>query len=153
MASQTCTSLRCTGQCPVHRLVQQRTHCSRELGRAPWLKITGLSSGAPNYPVSQQLPSQQSVARSADNTWPGLTITWSHRTVWCAPDSVWCAKWTKGSTVDFARKGKRSGTIHVRCVNRQKARITYQMEIQRLLAALGLLKGPLGVWSSTPSLH
>jgi hypothetical protein len=41
----------------------------------------------------------------------------------------------------------------VRCANGQKARIVYQMEIQRLLAALGLYKGPLGAWSSTPSLH
>jgi hypothetical protein len=69
----------------VHRLVQQRTHCSRELARAPWLKITRLSGGAPDYLVSQQLPSQRSAARPADDTWLGTTVTWPHRTVRCAP--------------------------------------------------------------------
>jgi hypothetical protein len=54
----------------VHRLVQQRTRCSRELVRVPWLKITGLSGGAPDCPVGQQRPSQRSAARSADDTWP-----------------------------------------------------------------------------------
>jgi hypothetical protein len=104
--------------CPVHRLVQQRTRCSRELVRVPWLKIIGLSSGTPDFSVSQQLPSQRSAARSADDTWPGPTVTWSHRTVRCAPDSVWCAKGTKGSTVGFARRGKKSGTVHVRWCTR-----------------------------------
>jgi hypothetical protein len=49
-------------------------------------------------------------SESAGDTWPGPTVTWSHRTVWCAPDSVRCAKGTEGSTVGFARKGRRSGT-------------------------------------------
>jgi hypothetical protein len=41
----------------------------------------------------------------------------------------------------------------VRCAHGQKTRIAYQMELQRLLAAFGLLKRLLGTWSSTPSLH
>jgi hypothetical protein len=30
-----------------------------------------------------------------------------------APDSVLCAKGTEGSTIGFAREGKKSGTVHV----------------------------------------
>jgi hypothetical protein len=113
-SSQTCTSLRCTEQCPVHRLVQQRTRCSRESARASWLKITGLSGDAPDCLVSQQRPRQRSAVRSAGDAWPEPTVTKPHRTVRCAPDSVRCAKGTEGSTVGFARKGMKSGTIHVR---------------------------------------
>jgi hypothetical protein len=40
-----------TGQCPMHRLVQQQTCCSRE---SMWLKFTGLFGGAPDCPVSHQ---------------------------------------------------------------------------------------------------
>jgi hypothetical protein len=69
----------------VHRLVQQRTRCSRESVRAPWLKITGLSGGAPNYPMSQQRPCQRSAARSAGDAWLEPTVTKPHRTVSGAP--------------------------------------------------------------------
>jgi hypothetical protein len=65
-------------------------------------------------------------------------VTRPHWTVRCASDIVRCAKGTKGLMVGFAKKGKKSCTVHVRYANRQKARIAYQMEIQRLLAALGL---------------
>jgi hypothetical protein len=59
-----------------------------------------------------------------------------------APDTVQCAKRTEGATVSFARKGRRSGTgqatVHVWCATRQKARIAFQMKLQRLLGPLGL---------------
>jgi hypothetical protein len=42
--------------CLVHMLVQQRSHYSRELARATWLKITRLPGGAPDCPVSHQRP-------------------------------------------------------------------------------------------------
>jgi hypothetical protein len=38
----------------------------------------------------------------------------------------------------------------VRCATRQKARIAFLLGLQRLLAALGLQKGPLGAWRSQP---
>jgi hypothetical protein len=96
------------------RLAQRRTHCSRESPRTRWLKFTGPSGGAPDYPVSQQRSRQRSAARSADDTWPEPTVTRSHRTIRCAPYSVRCAKGTEGSMVGFAREGKKSGTVHVR---------------------------------------
>ena len=112
--SQTCTSLRCTGHCPMHRLVQQRTRCSRELARAPWLKITGQSGGAPDYPMSHQRPTPTVGYAINRRHVAEPTVTRPHRSIRCALDSVRCAKGTKGSTVGFARKGRRSDTVHVR---------------------------------------
>jgi hypothetical protein len=61
----------------------------------------------PDCPVSQQRPRQRSAAWSAGNAWPEPTVTKLHQT-------VWCAQGTKGSTIGFSRKGKKSTTIHVR---------------------------------------
>jgi hypothetical protein len=84
-SSQTCTSLRCIRQCPMHRLVKQQTCYSRESATAPWLKITGLSGGAPDCLVSQQRLRQRSTTRSAGDAWPEPTVTRPHRTVSGAP--------------------------------------------------------------------
>jgi hypothetical protein len=72
------------------------------------------------------------------DVWPEAMVTRPHWT-------VRYAKGTEGSTVGFAKEGNKSCTcscpvVHrtVRCANGQKARISYQMEFQRLLAALGL---------------
>jgi hypothetical protein len=139
--------------CPVHRLVQQQTCCSREIIEGAATKIHQTVRCAPDCPVSQQRSRQRSAARLSGDTWPEPMVTRPYLTVQCAPDCVRCAKGTEGSTVGFTRKGKKSGTVHVRCTNLQKARIAYQMEIQRLLAALGLEKGHLGAWITTPNLH
>jgi hypothetical protein len=79
---------------------------------------------------------QRSAAQSARNAWPTPTVTRLHRTLRCAKGAV-------ATTVGFARKGRR--TVHylvvhriVQCAHGQKATIAYQMELQRLLAALGL---------------
>jgi hypothetical protein len=48
--NKSCTSLRCTGQCPVPRLAQWWTRCSRESPRTPWPKFTRLS-GEPTAPA------------------------------------------------------------------------------------------------------
>jgi hypothetical protein len=108
----------CTRQCSVPRLLGWRTRCSREIAEGAVAKIHWTVRCAPDCPVSQQRPCQRSTAWSADDTWPGPTVTWSHRTVQYAPDSVRCAKWTTGTTVVFARKGKRSDTVHVRWCTR-----------------------------------
>jgi hypothetical protein len=53
---------------------------------------------------------QWSAAQSAGDAWPAPTVGWAHRTVRCAPDCVRCTNWTRGSTVDCARLGRRSST-------------------------------------------
>jgi hypothetical protein len=100
----------------MHRTVRclgwprRRTLRSREFTEGAAAKIYRTVRCAPDCPVSQRRPRQRSAAQSADDAWPGPTISWSHRTVRCAPDSVRCAKGTEGATVGFARKGRRSGT-------------------------------------------
>jgi hypothetical protein len=69
----------------------------------------------------------------------------------------------ESATVVCAKLGKRSTpkcysgcpVVHrtVLCTTRQKARITFLVGLQRLLASLGLLKGPLGAWRSNSSIH
>jgi hypothetical protein len=142
--SRTCTSLRCTGLSGVHRTVpgahtgSATNSLLSEIAEGAAAKIHRTIRCAPDCPVSQQRPRQRSAARSTGDAWPEPTVTRPHRTILCALNIIRCAKGTEGSTVGFAREGKKSGTVHVRCANRQKARIAYQMEIQRLLAALGL---------------
>jgi hypothetical protein len=140
--------------------VVHRTVSGAQAGLATNSSLSGKSNGAvakihrtvrcaPECPVSQSCLRQQSTAQSAGDAWPAPTAGWSHRTVWCAPGSVRCTKGTDGPTVGFARKGSRlstgqtlfmSGVVHqtIRCATRQKARIAFQLELQRLLAALGL---------------
>jgi hypothetical protein len=107
----------CTRQCPVHTLVQQQTRCSREIAEGAATKIhrtvqwrTGLSGEltAPTPTVGSAICGRH-VARAN-----GHQVAMFR----CAPDSVRCAKWTKGSTVVFARKGKESSTVHVRWCTR-----------------------------------
>jgi hypothetical protein len=110
-SSQTCTSLWCTGHCPVPRQAHRQTRCSRESPRTPQLKFTGL--------FGEPIASKPTVgcaigAQSMGNAWPEPTVTRQHRTVRCAPDSVRFAKWTEGSTVSFTKEGKKSCTVHVR---------------------------------------
>jgi hypothetical protein len=128
----------CTGQCPVHRLVQQRTCCSREITEGAAAKIHRTVRCAPDCLVSQQRQRQRSAARSAGDAWPEPTVTRRHQTVSGVP---------RGPRAQRLACQRRKEIRHyscpmvhrtVRCANRQKARIAYEMEIQRLLAALGL---------------
>jgi hypothetical protein len=93
---------------------------------------------APDCPVSQLRPRQRSTAQSAGDAWPAPTVTRPHQT-------VRCAKGAMAAMVGFARKGRRSRTVHcsvvhrtVWCAHGQKATIALQMQLQRLLAASGL---------------
>jgi uncharacterized protein (DUF2147 family) len=81
-------------------------------------------SGEPATPA----PTVGSVisAQSAGDAWPAPTITRPHRTV------------RVEATVKFAKEGKKLCIVHVRCAHGQKTTIAYQMELQRLLAVLGL---------------
>jgi hypothetical protein len=99
-----------TGQCPVHRLVEQQTGCSREFAEGATAKIHWTVWCAPDCPVSQRRPSPTVDCVINGRHVAKPTVTWSHQTVRCALDSVRCAKGTEGPTVGFARKGRRSGT-------------------------------------------
>jgi hypothetical protein len=111
--------------------------------KTSWLKITGPSGGAPNCPVSQRSP-----ARSTGNTWPsqrsdGRTgLSGVHRTVSGAPTDP---KIQRSASLEKERDRtldcySSCPVVHrtVRCTTRKKARIAFQIDLQRLLAALGL---------------
>jgi hypothetical protein len=66
---------------------------------------------ASDCPVSQPCPRQQTVARSAGDTWSSPMVGRSHWTVRCATRVV-------AATVGFARKGRKSCTIHCPVVHR-----------------------------------
>jgi hypothetical protein len=115
------------------------------LGKSPRtlrLKFIGLSGGSLDCPVSQSRPSQRSPAQSAGDAWPAPTIGWAHRTVSGAPTGPE-AQWSVVPNMerDHAPDCYSScPVVHgtVRCTTRQKARIAFQVDLQRLLAALGL---------------
>jgi hypothetical protein len=85
----------------VLRLAQRRTRCSQESPRSLRLKFTGLSSKPTTL-----APTVGSVidTQSTGDAWPEPTVTRPHRT-------VRCAKWTEGTTVGFAKEGKKSCTV------------------------------------------
>jgi hypothetical protein len=88
------------GQPPVNRPLSGKIGGVR-------LYFTRLFGGAPDCPVSQQPPAQQSAAQSAGDAWPAPTVGRGHQTVRCAPDSVWCTNCHESATVIYARKGNR----------------------------------------------
>jgi hypothetical protein len=99
---------------------------------------TGLSDGAPDCPVSHRRPRSMVDCAINERHVAKPTVEWSHRTVWCAPDSVRCANGSEDSMVGFARKGKRSGTGQELFMSDGAPRIAFQVDLQRLLAALRL---------------
>jgi hypothetical protein len=139
----------CIGQCPVPRLAWRRTRRSREKAQAPQLKITRLS-GESMVPTTNGRQRNQRATRGPRQRSVGHTrLSSVHRTM----SSVHCTV----SGVPMEPKVQRSGApdkegdrapdsycscpvVHrtVRCATRQKARIAFQLELQRLLAALGL---------------
>jgi hypothetical protein len=103
---------------------------------------------ASDYPVSQQRPRQRSTARSTHNQQAtcgqsqrslGRTrLSGVRRTLSSVP---------RGHNYDDRLRQTRKEIVHcscpmvhrtIRCAHGQKTRIAYQMELQRLLTALGL---------------
>jgi hypothetical protein len=133
----------------VPRLARRRTCRSREKAKAPWLKFTGLSS-EPTAPTTNGRqrnlratcgPRQRSVGHIGLS---GVhrTVSGVHRTVSGAPTEP---KVQRSGVPD--KEGDQAPdnycsclVVHrtVRCATRQKARIAFQLDLQRLLAALGL---------------
>jgi hypothetical protein len=85
---------------------------SRETFNGVRLKITGLSGGAPDCPVSQRStgPTVGHAIRARCVGAP--TVGRGHRTVRCAPNSVWCANCRNYAMVGCAILGRRSAPDH-----------------------------------------
>jgi hypothetical protein len=120
----------------------RRTRCSREKLGTMRLKFTG-PSGEPAV-LAPTVGSAIS-AEAAGDAWPVPTVTRPHRTVRCTTRAGGC-------NGRLRQRRKEITTVHcpvghqtVRCAHGQKATIAYQMELQRLLAALGLYERELGL--------
>jgi hypothetical protein len=111
------------------------------------LKITGLSSGAPDCPVSQRSPAQRSALQSSRDTWSrqqsvghtGLSDV--HQTVSGAPTDP---EDQRSAILHMERNqapdmNSSFPVVHriVRCTTRQKARFAFQVGLQPLQAAFG----------------
>jgi hypothetical protein len=81
---------------------------------------------ASDCPVSQLRPRQRLVAHSAGDAWTSPMVTRLHQTVRCSTSVV-------AATIGFTRKGRKACTVIVRWCT-----MAFQMELQRLLASLGL---------------
>jgi hypothetical protein len=135
----------CIGQCPVLRLAPSsnrplsgKTKRDTAIIHRTVRWATGLS-GEPTVPiptVGSAISGRHVDFDNSQNVAPDCPVR--HRTVRCAMSVV-------AAAVGFARKGRKLRTIHcpvvhrtVRCAHGQKATMTFQMELQRLLADLGL---------------
>jgi hypothetical protein len=121
--------------CPVPKLARRRTRRSREKAKAPRLKITGLS-GESTAPAANGRQRNQRATRGPRQRSVG------HTGLSGAPTEP---KVQRSGAPD--KEGDRTPdsycscpVVHrtVRCANRQKARIVFQLDLRRLLAALGL---------------
>jgi hypothetical protein len=136
------TVLWCTGYCPVPRLARRRTHRSREKAKAPRLKIIELS-GEPTTPAANGRQRNQGTTRGPHQRLVGHTgLSDVHRIVSGAPTGPKVQQ-----SVAPYKEGDQAPdrycscpVVHrtVRCATRQKERIAFQLDLQRLLAALGL---------------
>jgi hypothetical protein len=75
----------CTGQCPVPQPGSAANWPLSGIGGATWLKITGLSGGAPDCPMSLQRPRPSTSATNSSLLRKGeSTAAKNHRNVrWC----------------------------------------------------------------------
>jgi hypothetical protein len=137
-SSWTCARLRCTGLSGVHRTVSGAQAGSLGEQVALGKNSARHDYNSPDCPMSQPCPRQRSAEQSAGDAWTSPTVTRQHQIVRCATSVV-------ATMVGFTRKGRKSRNVPcpvghrtVRCAHGQKATMAFQMELQRLLAALGL---------------
>jgi hypothetical protein len=122
----------------VRLAIHRQTRRSREVINGERLKITELSGGAPDCPVSQRSAEPMvgqgfRVRRVAETT-----VTLGHWTVRCAPDSVRCSNGSESSTVGFAKQGKKSAPDSVRwCTGLSSALGDRRQELSSWIALNG----------------
>jgi hypothetical protein len=137
-SSQTCTSLRCTGLSGVHRTVSGAQANAPDEHAALWKTLrahvynlsdclvrTGLSGVPATRPAKGRPRDQRGIHGPAN----GQMVT---------PDCPVCHMargWQRSASP--GKEGNRA-LFTVRCAHGQKATMAFQMELQRLLAPLGL---------------
>jgi hypothetical protein len=126
--------------CPVSH--PRRTRRSRELKKATWLKFTGLSGEPTALVANGRLRNLRATRVSLQRSDGHTRLSGVHRTVSGAPTGL---EEQRSAAPDM--EGDRAPNINsgcpvvhrtVRCTTRQKARNAFQIDLQWLLAALGL---------------
>jgi hypothetical protein len=120
----------------------RRTRRSRELKKATWLKFTGLSGEPTALVANGRLRNLRATRVSLQRSDGHTRLSGVHRTVSGAPTGL---EEQRSAAPDM--EGDRAPNINsgcpvvhrtVRCTTRQKARNAFQIDLQWLLAALGL---------------
>jgi hypothetical protein len=139
----------CTPDCPVVHRTLSGAPCWSSVN---WplsgfnggvrLKITGLSGGAPDCSVSQQSPAPTVGRAIFARHVVAPTVGWAHQTVSGAPTDP---EDQQSAALRLERNrapdmNSSCPVVHrtVWCTTRQKARLAFQVGLQRLLAALGV---------------
>jgi hypothetical protein len=139
-SNQTCTSLWCTGHCPVLRLVRPANMPLSRKFSAPRLYSSdcpvciGLfGEPAAHTPmVGSAISGRRVDFANGHQAAPDCPVC--HRTVRCSTSVV-------AATVGFAIKGRKSRLFTVRCAHGQKATMAFQMELQMAPSYLRAIKG------------
>jgi hypothetical protein len=122
--------------------LRRRTRRSREKEEAPRLKITGMSGEPKALTANGRLRNQRATRGPCKRSVGNTELSGVHRTVYSAPNSP---RAQRSAALDM--EGNHAPdryyscpVVHrtVRCTTRQKARFAFQVDLQRLLAALGL---------------
>jgi hypothetical protein len=127
-------------RCSVWRAL--RTGRSQGKLKALRLYFTGLSGVHRTVRSTSHAPRQRSIARSAGDTWLTQRSRGDIGLSGVPPECLVCHVAGNGR---LCQKRRKSRTVHcpvmhrtVRCVHKQKVAMTFQMELKRLLATLGL---------------
>jgi hypothetical protein len=117
------------------RLVSDEKCCSR-------VSTAAYDYNSPDCPMSQRSLEQRSAAQSSRDMWTAPTVSWC--TKQCPvrqsaqrSNSRICQTWKEIAHRTVYRTCPMAHRT-VRCATRQKARMAFQVCLQRLLAALGL---------------
>jgi hypothetical protein len=146
--SQTSTSLAqrtvrwCTGQCLVPRLARRRTRRSQEKEKASRLKITRRSGEPTALAANGRLRNQRATRGPCQRSVGHTGLSDMHQTVSGAPTGPEDQR-SAAPDMEVNRAPNMYGScpvVHrtVWCTTRQKARFAFQVDLQRLLAPLGL---------------
>jgi hypothetical protein len=139
------TYMRCTRLCSLNSGVTVARLANSPLSGIDgvlWLKFTGLS-GEPTAPVptvGSAISGRRVVQANGHLASPDCPVCIGQCPVYQEDQGLNCRLRQKRKEIKHCSclVGHRT----VRCTNRQKARIAYQMELQRLLATLGYKRDP-----------
>jgi hypothetical protein len=123
----------------------RRTRRSREMKKATWLKFTGLSGEPTALAANGRLRNLQVTRVLLQRSYGHTKLSGVHRTVFGAPtgskEQRSDAPDMEGARAPDITCGCLVGPRRAGCTTRQKARMAFQIDLQRLPSCLGTIKG------------